>query len=832
MIWPFGSSKKDPDLLIKDLENSDAKVREAAFHDLIEHSAPETDQIVLAALEAFNEASNDIVLPLIDVAGQRGIQEALPVFKALLKGKDSKLRESALQAISALSSQESLDIMISCLNDGEPRIKQKVQQAIIEEHGQDAMGALLRALPQDRNSPLYFEIVAIMEELDLFSVIKNNFEQPDVLVKDFYFDTLTKFSRPDFIPLYLEFYPKAANARKDKITQLLLDYPVRELLPYFSEQQKQGQFEGLQTLTEQVLISRFTQAKDEILDFVFSVHDTRYRIKNLPGLLKQLDPYCFDKVFELLKDSSADIRTHALNALVLLVKKTWERMNDKSEQNKIALAGLYDSWEKRITELMRDRGDMQDEQRKNIRRLFYAMAQNRHALIRPLIKELLQKNFHETYFFLKEWPFDETFNLFNWLIESDPSFGSLMLTALQGNNDDSLWRIVLKLINSFAEEEDRETFKRNLVARNRNIAIDRFLKDSDPGVRLAALEFASEIKMNGLVELLKASTKDPAPTVRLTALKCLNQQHYPQIQSYLLEALHDPDEVVAFSSLQLLKQILTPAQLAPHLVRFINSNSEKLRTFALEEIAKLTKERYKANFAKLTPEVRKLAGKVIQKLDGNFTDQVIQDLSSLDQQTRLQAALLLENIQVDSKGKDALLAAMKDPSKVVRAAIVKTLGVIGDNNLIKQLISFFNDPDPRVRANTIEAIATLGDRQAIQVLLPFLEDNNNRIRANALVGIRKIGNFNIMPIVQKMLNHRDPNMRASAIWAMGEICDANFLNFIFPYLNDRNEMLRFNAIKAVARINPQMLSQYMPLLRKDPSPKIKKLVADLSYKVL
>lgn len=831
MIWPFGS-KKDPELLIKDLESPDAKTREAAFHGLIAHTAKETDQVVLAALEAFNEASIEIILPLIDVAGQRGIQEALPIFKALLKGKETRLRESSLQALSALGTQEALDIMISCLNDIDPRIRQKVQHAISEEFGQEAMGALLRALPEDRTSPLYFEIVSLMEELDLFTVIKNNFNQPDILVKDFYFDTLTRFSRPDFIPLYLEFYPKASQARKEKMVQILNDYPVKELLPHFIEQHRLGHFEGLHNLSELVLINRFAQAKDEVLDFVCSIHDTRFRIRILPGLFKHFDPYCFDKGFELLKESSTEIRSQVLSALINLVKKTWERMNDRSEPNKITLAGLYDAWEKRVLELMRSREEISDEHRKNIRRLFYALAQNRHALIRPFVKELLQKNFHETYFFLKDWPFDEIFNLFHWLIENDPSFGSLMLSALQGNNDDTLWRLVLKLVNSFPEEEDREAFKRNLAARNRNIAIEKFLKDSDPGVRLAALEFASELKMNGLLELLKASTKDPSPNVRQTALKCLNQQHFPQIQTFLLEALHDPDEAVAFFALQTLKAQLTPNQLAPHLVRFINSSSEKLRSFALEEIARLTKERYKANFAKLTPEVRKLAGKVIQKLDQNFTEQVIQDLSSLDPQTRLQAALLLENIQVDDKGKDALLAAMKDPSKVVRAAIVKTLGVIGDQDLIKHLISFFNDPDPRVRANTVEAVSQLGDRQAIQILLPFLEDGNNRIRANALVGIRKVGNFNVMPIIQKMLTHRDPNMRASAIWAMGEICDPNFLNFIFPYLNDRNEMLRFNAIKAVARINPQMLSQYMPVLRKDPSQKIRKLIADLSYKVL
>lgn len=832
MIWPFGNNKKDPELLIKDLESADPKIREAAFHGLIEHPAPETDQLVLAALEAFNETSMDVILPLIDVAGQRGIQEALPVFKALLKDRNSKLRESALQALIAISSQESLDIMISCLNDADPAIKQKVNHAISEDFGKDALGALIRALPKDRNSPLYFEIVSLMEDLDLFTVIKNNFDQPDLMVKDFYFETLTRFNRPDFIPLYLEFYSKASQQRKDRMVEILLDYPVKELLPFFHDRLRLGNFEGLYNLCDLVLVPRFSQAKEELLDFICSINDTRYRLKVLPGLIKQLDPFCFDRGFDLLKDSSSDLRNQALTALTGLIRKTYERMNDKTEPNKIALAGLYDGWEKRILSLMRERDELPDEQRKLTRRLFYALAQNRHSLIRPFVKELLQKNFHETYFFLKDWDFEEQFNLFHWLINSDPSFGSLILTALQGNVDDSLWRLVLKIINSFPEEEDRETFKRNLVARNRNVAVDKFLKDTDPGVRLAAIEFASECKMNGLIELLKTSTKDPAPAVRLTALKCLNQQHYPQIQNYLTDALHDPDEGVAFFALQQLKQMITPGQLAPLLVRFINSSSPRLRGFALEEIGKLTRERYKANFNNLTPEVRKLAGKVIQKLDQGFTEQILQDLSSLDPQTRLQAALLLENINVDEKGKDALLAAMKDPSKLVRAAIVKTLGVIGDNNLIKHLISFFNDPDPRVRANTIEAIATLGDRQAIQILLPFLEDGNNRIRANALVGIRKIGNFNVMPILQKMLTNKDVNMRASAIWAMGEINDVNFLNFIFPYLNDRSEILRFNAIRAIARINPQMLSQYLPVLRKDPSPKIKKLVADLSYKVI
>lgn len=831
MIWPFGNTQRDPEILFKELESADAKEREAAFHGLIEHENEKTDQMVLAALESFNESSRDLILPLIDIAGKRHIEEALPIFKAILKGSDSQLRESALQALSALGSQESLDAMISCLNDTDPGIRQKVQTAITSEFGKDALGALVRALPADKNSPLYFEIVGVLEDLDLFTDIKSNFAHPDIKIKDFYFDTLAKFARLDFIPLYLDFYGKASQSRKEKMLEIFGEYSVQELLPYFNEKLAQGGFDGLNELCDRLLLPQFGKARHEILGFIARISDTRYRYRIMPDLLKQIDPYCFETALDLLRDGSSEIRSMAVNALSQLVKKTFERMTDKDEPNRIALASLYDSWEKTILSMMRDK-QLAEEQRKLSRRLFYAFANNRHALIRPFIRELFQKNFHETYLFLKEWPFAEQFNLFEWLISNDPSFGSLLLTATQGNVDDNLWRIVLKLITTISDKEDRELFKRNLVARNRNISIEKFLKDSDVGVRVAAIEFASECKINGLSELLKNSTKDPSPEVRLAALNCMSQQHFAQFKNYAVEALADPDETVALNALQHLKIILTATQLAPLLVRFINSNNENLRNFALSHIAELSKERFKTNFNNLTPETRKLAAKVIQKLDQGFSEQIVQDLTSLDPQTRLQSALLLESIQLDAKGQDALLAAMKDPSKLVRAAVVKTLGVVGDPQLIKQLIGFFNDPDPRVRANTIEAIASLGDRQAIQTLLPFLDDANNRIRANAIVGIYKIGNFNLIPVLQKMLAHNDKNMRASALWAMGEICDGNLLNFIFPFLNDRDELLRFNAVKAISRINPQMLSQYLPNLRKDPSTKIRKLITELSFRVM
>jgi HEAT repeat protein len=685
-------------------------------------------------------------------------------------------------------------------------------------------------VPADKSNPLYFEIVAIMEDLDLFSKLKETFMHPDYRVKEFNLENLIKFQRPDFVPLYLDFYQEAAKVQKEKIIDQLEEFSPVDLLPYFKKAFAKNLNDELFRLAEHLIFDKFADAKEEILDFTMAIKEDRFRKKALNMLLPKLDPFVLFKALEVLEDPLPDVKTQAFNEICLLIKKTFRRINDANEPNKAVLINLYNRFEKHVISMLQDK-KAGNENYKSAKRLFYALARNRHGLIKPFLRSFFEQNFQETYFVIKEWPFAEQFSLFKELVEADPSFASLLLAVIQNNKDENLWRIVLKLLDSL-DEEDRNAFRQGLLSRNRSISLQNFLNDSDATVRAAALELALELKSNNFIEISKKACKDPAPEVRLKALRCLTRQNYPQVQSYLVDALSDPDEPINFFALTSLKQILSPAKFAAHLARFLNSNNEQIRSFALKEIAELSKKKFKANFNNLNPEVRKLAAQVIQKIDQNFSEQIVADLSSLDPNTRLQAARLLENIQIDNKGKEALLAAMKDPSKLVRAAVVKTLGLMGDSNLIKNLISFFNDPDIRVKANTIEAIASLGDRQAMQILLPFLEDTNNRIRANAIVGIWKIGQINVIPVLQKMLAEKDPNMQASALWAFGEIGNYNFLNFIYPFLNNRNEMLRFNAVRSISRIKPEVLKPYMPQLRQDPSTKVRKLVSGLSHKVL
>lgn len=831
MIWSLFQKPKEAHVLINELNSNNPDVSKAAYRELLDNTAEDCDSLLMNALNS-PDIAKETKLAIISILGHRGTEEAIVPFKKYLKNDDVELRKAIIDALFEIGTSESIDLLVNLLATENDNLKQIITNHISRLPSSEALGSLLRCVPDDKNSQLYFEIVSIMEELDLFDTLKSNFSQSDPLIKDFYFSSIIKFNRPDFIPLYLSYYPTAPNSNKEKTIEILNEYQFNDLINYTEDYIRRYGTDGLINLIDQVIIARQRESILSTLKFVISIKDSKYKIKVLPNLLKHVDPYCYESVFSLLKSPSNELRELATNCLIELIRKTNKRLKDNNEVNKTALYNLIKIWEKQIVMVMQAKDDIPEDYYKAARKIFFEICNYNHEILHPIFFDLVNKDFYETYFFLKDWSFDDKYDIYSWLIKTEPSFGSILLSSLTARADETLWRLAIKLSNAFEDEEDSNIYRRNLVTRYHNISIEKFLRDSDPGVRAAAIEICAQMKLSGYVDIIRSYAKDPSVEVRKASIKSLINDHSINSDQFALESLDDPDEEIVLYVLQSLKSRINPEKLSPYLVRYVNSEHQELRNYAKQEIATITKERYKLNYNNMKPEVRKLAAQAIQKIDNNFADEVINDLRSFDPQTRLKAALLLESIQVDKKGQNALIAAMKDPSKKVRAAIVKTLGIVGEKEVIKHLINCFNDPDTRVRANTIEAIASLGDNTVTRIFLPYLEDSNNRIRANAIVAICKFGKYNVTGILQNMLNDSDDNMRASALWAIGEIGNPMYLPLTYPYMQDKNELVRFNSIKAISRINPQLLSPYMAILRKDNSSKIRDLVKELSFKLI
>ncbi|MBQ2593013.1 MAG: HEAT repeat domain-containing protein, partial [Candidatus Riflebacteria bacterium] len=501
MIWSLFQKRKEAHILINELNSDNTDVSKAAYRELLDNTGEDCDSLLLDALNS-RDVSKETKLAIISILGHRGTEEALPLFQKLLKKDDQEIKKGVIDALYEIGTSECIDILVKLLDKENDSLKQIINNHLSRLPNNETLGALLRCVPEDKNSQLYFEIVSLMEELDFFDILKSNFSQSDPLIKDFYFSSLIKFNRPDFIPLYLGYFPNAPISNKEKMVELLNEFQFKELIKYTEIYITKYGTEGLTNLIDQVIISRQKESILDTLKFIISLDDSKYKIKVLPNLLKHVDPYCYDCIFGLLKDSSNELRELATNCLIDLIKKTNKRLKDNNELNRASLYNLVKIWEKQIVMVMQAKDDIPEDYFKAARKIFFEICNYNHELLQPFFQDLVNKDFFETYYLLKDWSFEDKYDLYAWLIKTEPSFGSILLGSLTARADETLWRLAIKLSNAFNDAEDSDIYRKNLVTRYHNISIEKFLRDSDSGVRAAAIEICAQMKLAGYVDIL------------------------------------------------------------------------------------------------------------------------------------------------------------------------------------------------------------------------------------------------------------------------------------------------------------------------------------------
>jgi HEAT repeat protein len=828
MMWPF-KSWRPPQELLSCLEDSDPEVSREAFNELALHPDQETDVVILATLQTLKDPPVQLLRYLIELIGKRGIEAGVPALKKFTHTDDPDLRIAVLRALIKVPIQASLDAIIPALADEDLTIRREVRVAISGVFGDRAMGALMRCVPEDTESSLYFEIVSLFEEMGFFEKLIENFRHPDIEVRKFHLTGMVKFHYPDFIPLYLDALDLDEKGLHEKIRHALLGYSMEELLPSVLEHIPENPSRKLFIIIEEILINRFPESREKLIPKALLIDKTDLRLEFVERLLRKPDTLAFVPALALLEDPAPQIRSFAADSLIKLIGSVKFRLSDQEEVNRDYLRNQFFAWGREVAERLQKVS--QNDVFVPMAKVFLHLAQDRSQLLLPLLPKLLTQQFNLTVKHLGTWGSDAMESLLSEILKHDRSIGGTLVSGVMQDSSPDLVKVIMKNLEFF-DKKDVQLFRKTFNAKLLTGKYPNFYDDPDPLVRCAALELMMENGNDSYARRVEEKCHDPDPVVRQKALEIAQKTRHPKTADFLEEACFDPSPIVALEALKAVKKVMVPERFAVILTRAVNNPNEEIKTHALREIAKVTQKRYLENFNSLPPSVRKLAGSAILKLDASFIDHIIGDLRSLDPASRLRAAMIMENLQVGEKAKEALLAGIKDPSKKVRAAIVKTLGIMGDKTLMTNLIECFNDPDERVRANAIEAISAIGDDRAVKMLLPFLDDSNNRIRANAALAVWQIGKVNILPVLTNMIATRETLMKASALWVLGEIRSEVYLSMIIPFIGDREEIVRANAVKALAKIKPEVLKPYLPNLRKDSSQEIKKIVADLSYKLI
>jgi hypothetical protein len=334
----------------------------------------------------------------------------------------------------------------------------------------------------------------------------------------------------------------------------------------------------------------------------------------------------------------------------------------------------------------------------------------------------------------------------------------------------------LMMIANYLEGLSPDEFT-NLASRTKEIMWINLLKSVE-GIEIrAAQHLARFILKSGVSNLKKAEmylelVNARASFVRIEALYGLKELEYAGPSGDMIgiceTALQDHDPNFVIAAIDILSQ-LKPENIIRILLPLASSNDDRIRRRVMKEISSGSFEKYMESFYKIDPKTRELAGKALSKLHPNMVDRLSDEIASLEPQRRLKALRIIEFTGEVNVPAPLVMELINDTDTNVRATAVKIIGLFGNRDAIKILISALDDPDERVRANAIEAFEKIGDPVFSSILLPFVKDPDNRIRANAVKALWRLGVKEVKNVLEDMLEDSDEDMRLSAVWAIGQI---------------------------------------------------------------
>jgi len=168
------------------------------------------------------------------------------------------------------------------------------------------------------------------------------------------------------------------------------------------------------------------------------------------------------------------------------------------------------------------------------------------------------------------------------------------------------------------------------------------------------------------------------------------------------------------------------------------------------------------------------------------------DESKIIQRTAERA---LDNISSDFKY-DYFLDLLSSSDYYARTYAIKSLGMGEQANAVIPLIGILKDKDPGIRARIIDSLRLIGDERAEDAVLKSLSDCDAEVRYAAAFycGSRKVKKA--CNELVKLLDDENPSVRVTCVWALGQIKSCTIPGILKNCLkkerdkNVRNEILR------------------------------------------
>jgi HEAT repeat protein len=344
------------------------------------------------------------------------------------------------------------------------------------------------------------------------------------------------------------------------------------------------------------------------------------------------------------------------------------------------------------------------------------------------------------------------------------------------------------------------------------------LRSSDnAGLRNAAVEILVRLGAEA-VPALNSYVTDPDHDVRKFIIDIMGSIGDASFVPVLIRALNDPDSNVCTAAVENLGKIGDQRSVGP-LLKTLEKPDVWLQYAVLEALCRIGGPVPVSAIAPLAGH--DLLKKAVYDCLGSIGGEegvpiLLEGLGNKSKNARQAAAYALEKVRerlpagvaaeiVDSglkglKGTPVvgrLLESMSCPDVTVRRAVIKILGIIGDERGAGTLLRGCGDD--RLRSCCLQAFKVIGG-----IIAPFLEseyasaDEGERCVITYLCG--EMGLKDCAPLLERGFSDPSPSVRKEAVMACGKLGLAGLMPEIAALLNDFDPEVREGAIVALARM--------------------------------
>ncbi|MEO1227459.1 MAG: HEAT repeat domain-containing protein [Myxococcota bacterium] len=364
---------------------------------------------------------------------------------------------------------------------------------------------------------------------------------------------------------------------------------------------------------------------------------------------------------------------------------------------------------------------------------------------------------------------------------------------------------LLSSTSPYARETAIRFLARFHSGKKRRQVIVQGLRDTDVGVRAAAVELADLWRDMSLAETLVELSRDKNPEVAARSVEAVAK--FPSLRKELPKLLADP-RVTRQAWMTAFHRMRDYDDMAiPYLIAAISQAGPKRQAIMLDLLSDDASDGELEAFVNLLDSPKEDVSAVVSGLlsqmgaraDTAAARMILDKRESLAEAIRAYLSTRPRNGITD----EILDTAMKDPDPERRVEHIGIIGELDPSEVREDLAELLDDTQTEVRVAAAKALGGLKDVGAEAELVRLLDDVKKEVREEALRGLKAYDSRLSVLARMSALEDPDPDVRKAAI-ASFEGTDAdNVLESLERIVRTGSQPERLDALTAIAEVRTE-----------------------------